>query len=141
MIRRPPRSTRTDTLFPYTTLFRSSWEASDALPSRRPALLDNAGTGDALPAGGTSLGRADRFGTSAGAQLAMDGVRVPRPVAADGRRTALAARPFDGHALCGRGRPTGRGSGGRAGIGCLPADRSAVRHRPGTVTPQRWSAA
>src|SRR3546814_14978460 len=25
MIRRPPRSTRTDTLFPYTTLFRSVW--------------------------------------------------------------------------------------------------------------------
>src|SRR3546814_4770908 len=39
MIRRPPRSTRTDTLFPYTTLFRSSasrpapdaGEESDAL--------------------------------------------------------------------------------------------------------------
>src|SRR3546814_4272102 len=28
MIRRPPRSTRTDTLFPYTTLFRSSSKAS-----------------------------------------------------------------------------------------------------------------
>src|SRR3546814_11646471 len=31
MIRRPPRSTRTDTLFPYTTLFRSAelqWRAS-----------------------------------------------------------------------------------------------------------------
>src|SRR3546814_1979321 len=27
MIRRPPRSTRTDTLFPYTTLFRSNAEA------------------------------------------------------------------------------------------------------------------
>src|SRR3546814_7156981 len=27
MIRRPPRSTRTDTLFPYTTLFRSGWGA------------------------------------------------------------------------------------------------------------------
>src|SRR3546814_7554247 len=27
MIRRPPRSTRTDTLFPYTTLFRSVSEA------------------------------------------------------------------------------------------------------------------
>src|SRR3546814_14576646 len=26
MIRRPPRSTRTDPLFPYTTLFRSFWE-------------------------------------------------------------------------------------------------------------------
>src|SRR3546814_3086373 len=25
MIRRPPRSTRTDTLFPYTTLFRSKY--------------------------------------------------------------------------------------------------------------------
>src|SRR3546814_5916509 len=27
MIRRPPRSTRTDTLFPYTTLFRSGGDA------------------------------------------------------------------------------------------------------------------
>src|SRR3546814_5956730 len=29
MIRRPPRSTRTDTLFPYTTLFRSQWAQRD----------------------------------------------------------------------------------------------------------------
>src|SRR3546814_1156021 len=29
MIRRPPRSTRTDTLFPYTTLFRSAFRRSD----------------------------------------------------------------------------------------------------------------
>src|SRR3546814_3742950 len=29
MIRRPPRSTRTDTLFPYTTLFRSLDEVAD----------------------------------------------------------------------------------------------------------------
>src|SRR3546814_2649118 len=28
MLRRPPRSTRTDTLFPYTTLFRSAWTAT-----------------------------------------------------------------------------------------------------------------
>src|SRR3546814_20718220 len=34
MIRRPPRSTRTDTLFPYTTLFRSSDAALIAEPSR-----------------------------------------------------------------------------------------------------------
>src|SRR3546814_522543 len=32
MIRRPPRSTRTDTLFPYTTLFRSI--------NRRPSALE-----------------------------------------------------------------------------------------------------
>src|SRR3546814_10311973 len=30
MIRRPPRSTRSDTLFPYTTLFRSSITVSNA---------------------------------------------------------------------------------------------------------------
>src|SRR3546814_2115431 len=35
MIRLPPRSTRTDTLFPYTTLFRS---LAIAQPVRRPRL-------------------------------------------------------------------------------------------------------
>src|SRR3546814_615454 len=30
MIRRPPRSTRTETLFPYTTLFRSAYSAAKA---------------------------------------------------------------------------------------------------------------
>src|SRR3546814_4254467 len=37
MIRRPPRSTRTDTLFPYTTLFRSaSFSTSRRSPATRP---------------------------------------------------------------------------------------------------------
>src|SRR3546814_4117149 len=31
MIRRPPRSTRTDTLFPYTTLFRSGDNSRDVI--------------------------------------------------------------------------------------------------------------
>src|SRR3546814_17632286 len=35
MIRRPPRSTRTDTLFPYTTLFRS-WSPCSSWPSSGP---------------------------------------------------------------------------------------------------------
>src|SRR3546814_9014024 len=38
MIRRPPRSTRTDTLFPYTTLFRSDtprWVRGDAVRLRQ----------------------------------------------------------------------------------------------------------
>src|SRR3546814_5144241 len=34
MIRRPPRSTRTDTLFPYTTLFRSDGAVEAALRGR-----------------------------------------------------------------------------------------------------------
>src|SRR3546814_8834838 len=40
MIRRPPRSTRTDTLFPYTTLFRSSIARKrGGRPSLRPAAV------------------------------------------------------------------------------------------------------
>src|SRR3546814_7869947 len=35
MLRRPPRSTRTDTLFPYTTLFRSNVVTAEDLASRR----------------------------------------------------------------------------------------------------------
>src|SRR3546814_6914758 len=42
MIRRPPRSTRTYTLFPYTTLFRSLRlaDAGHAVGEARPQLLD-----------------------------------------------------------------------------------------------------
>src|SRR3546814_1317234 len=36
MIRRPPRSTRTDTLFPYTTLFRSHEHERHAVRRDRP---------------------------------------------------------------------------------------------------------
>src|SRR3546814_6542062 len=47
MIRRPPRSTRTDTLFPYTTLFRSlafvAIEAGYGFAANSMALLADAG--------------------------------------------------------------------------------------------------
>src|SRR3546814_5278504 len=39
MIRRPPRSTRTDTLFPYTTLFRSPCAARPAVPAAQGDVL------------------------------------------------------------------------------------------------------
>src|SRR3546814_20700526 len=42
MIRRPPRSTRTDTLFPYTTLFRSPFDKLRTGLIRGPAALDEA---------------------------------------------------------------------------------------------------
>src|SRR3546814_1011292 len=54
MIRRPPRSTRTDTLFPYTTLFRSrdavrlSRRGDRRLRQRRHAQLDRTPDGDRL---------------------------------------------------------------------------------------------
>src|SRR3546814_15163682 len=42
MIRRPPRSTRTDTLFPYTTLFRSApGETTDCGTAQRHLVTGN----------------------------------------------------------------------------------------------------
>src|SRR3546814_15888134 len=41
MLRRPPRSTRTDTLFPYTSLFRSDQGHSDGLTALRDRDLDD----------------------------------------------------------------------------------------------------
>src|SRR3546814_11381715 len=57
MIRRPPRSTRTDTLFPYTTLFRSP----AGLPRRR---LPHGPAGALLrhPAPGRRAGHRGRVG-------------------------------------------------------------------------------
>src|SRR3546814_16766407 len=40
MIRRPPRATRTDTLFPYTTLFRSAADAESFFHEGVPVLGD-----------------------------------------------------------------------------------------------------
>src|SRR3546814_1150926 len=52
MIRRPPRSTRSDTLFPYTTLFRSPCSSqcprwASAIPSRRRGPILDHGMGQA----------------------------------------------------------------------------------------------
>src|SRR3546814_13663374 len=46
MIRRPPRSTRTDTLFPYTTLVRSKLRVVDGAERQRPLLHHGAVEGD-----------------------------------------------------------------------------------------------
>src|SRR3546814_5673095 len=53
MIRRPPRSTRTDTLFPYTTLFRSHDPRAAGPPRLRPAAVeeDQGRPGGPLPGG------------------------------------------------------------------------------------------
>src|SRR3546814_1843763 len=65
MIRRPPRSTRTDTLFPYTTLFRSGFRTRcprlrrvppHARPGRARSQRD-AGDGARWPDGGRGAGR------------------------------------------------------------------------------------
>src|SRR3546814_3985419 len=79
MIRRPPRSTRTYTLFPYTTLFRSP--GADRLPP--PLLVDAAAVvrrddaGDVRPPSAVAVGR--------GADL--DRARAHRARGALGRRS------------------------------------------------------
>src|SRR3546814_9453226 len=52
MIRRPPRSTRTDTLFPYTTLFRSLRRAPARAVRGLPAQERTAAGAGRLPARG-----------------------------------------------------------------------------------------
>src|SRR3546814_4609022 len=47
MIRLPPRSTRTDTLFPYTTLFRSE----DLTPQRVTEIIDRLRAGEEVSPG------------------------------------------------------------------------------------------
>src|SRR3546814_14886760 len=64
MIRRPPRSTRTDTLFPYTTLFRSPGQARTERPGvvalRQLGLQRVHGLGDAAELVAPGAGRHDR---------------------------------------------------------------------------------
>src|SRR3546814_5449025 len=66
MIRRPPRSTRTDTLFPYTTLFRSVVE--EVLPGKEAALGI---------AGGERLGNTRQDAGSLASQHLLTGVIAP----------------------------------------------------------------
>src|SRR3546814_11020324 len=59
MLRRPPRSTRTDTLFPYTTLFRSPLPATRAPSIHVLAAVDRQrGAGDERPFIGAEEGDA-----------------------------------------------------------------------------------
>src|SRR3546814_8502041 len=59
MIRRPPRSTRTDTLFPYTTLFRSG-PGGQARARQAKAHPRIARRRKRLPVGSMAIGRSTR---------------------------------------------------------------------------------
>src|SRR3546814_12733585 len=89
MIRRPPRSTRTDTLFPYTTLFRSPRAAAKAAGTGTSGQQDTLankdqlrGTKDPTEEKGGELARRESrmdFGESdqrraGGAELGADGM-------------------------------------------------------------------
>src|SRR3546814_11669525 len=106
MIRRPPRPTRTDTLFPYTTLFRSpgpEWRAGLASAVARRVLR----CGIPLRRHGSRLG-AVRAGNILGA--------MPLP----GRRAVLAIRDATRAGSPGQARR----AGGR-GVAGQPLDRKS----------------
>src|SRR3546814_14797684 len=106
MIRRPPRSTRTDTLFPYTTLFRSAFLGL--------ALADDEQIGD--------------FGEAVFADLVVDLLVPEVAFSADARRGKLRPR-----VLCiivgvrndCPDHPLNGGEPGRAAAGEMPDQHSA----------------
>src|SRR3546814_13627601 len=70
MIRRPPRSTRTDTLFPYTTLFNPRRLTNETGTSIRASSIDKATTAKA------SLLRSSWRRSSAGSSSTQGGHQV-----------------------------------------------------------------
>src|SRR3546814_20070610 len=95
MIRRPPRSTRTDTLFPYTTLFRSA-----ACQRERAAQPDNSaaddeggrGFGGGLPCGHDKLISYTKL-------TSMSSGKISRATIMDGQAHVAAVISPSAHAL------------------------------------------
>src|SRR3546814_17184548 len=105
MIRRPPRSTRTDTLFPYTTLFRSpnsglGYSSDSAIVGSSVYRLSTApgpaDDGRAYPAG-SHLYRSDD-GTEWSEVALPDGLQASALGASDGALYAIGTAPAGGAA-------------------------------------------
>src|SRR3546814_17565840 len=114
MILRPPRSTRTDTLFPYTTLFRSPGPRRRQL--RRPAALR---TQQLQPVAGTAA--------------------VPRAAAEDQRRRGLVELPRQRRPLLQAARRPvpADDPGAAAGAGRPTRPHNGRRPAPHTAAPRR----
>src|SRR3546814_19785482 len=124
MLRRPPRFTRTDTLFPYTTLFRS-----------QPASFVRQILRRLWPSEFSHIGPRDRVGEGACSQPRAEGVGSPARYTSALRRLPSAGRsghgvpadsdipqvPSPGHAPYLHGRR-------ELGVGrsCPPSDRKTV---------------
>src|SRR3546814_7454199 len=99
MIRRPPRSTRTDTLFPYTTLFRSHGRtAAASVRFAQPARHD-AGGGDARsPPHQPHFGREDDAARQGAAERPHRRAALPA-AARRGMKLGILTRPADRRVL------------------------------------------
>src|SRR3546814_164189 len=97
MIRRPPRSTRTDTLFPYTTLFRSyepQWLVYPPETARHfdPDLAALVGYAQHRPNLGNVEGRCPSFLLAGDRPEHVAAVDALRPDQADALRAHVAAQ-------------------------------------------------
>src|SRR3546814_1197265 len=95
MIRRPPRSTRTDTLFPYTTLFRSACnrQMGQADVGQKRIGIDVDGFLQCA-AGGVGTAMAGEQATAGDMERAVVGRQGDRPIDVAQRRVELAERTF-----------------------------------------------
>src|SRR3546814_19076391 len=120
MIRRPPRSTRTDPPFPYTTLFRSSWIARQIVLRTIERLLDRLTIDDAMPSIPKVVGRLAR---AVPALLVGGGIHVVPHLPAEARAVVSAiagafvvvaiTRAFSAMIDCEIGRSSGRERAGQ----------------------------
>src|SRR3546814_19537622 len=108
MIRRPPRSTRTDTLFPYTTLFRSQEVAAGgivpvvAVEKSNPTFRLRQGVGLA----GSLV---ERQGGGGHVGVVVEGCRMLQPAVPPGMveaAVALHLAAHEGEGLLGRSQPS-----------------------------------
>src|SRR3546814_7818599 len=114
MMRRPPRSTRTDTLFPYTTLFRSHLASRKSRQTK-----DTLELGSRLPARSESAEEARDIRAQRVARIAAFHCDQRRPAARGdvGREQAIVRRldPEPGDRIAG------------PGIGAITEDRKSTR--------------
>src|SRR3546814_1773503 len=111
MIRRPPRSTRTDTLFPYTTLFRS-YDRAARIEDEAPGSVQ--ARQDGLRHGATDLTAMEGAAVPIEALLRVDQIRWIGQCDIDGPLDAFDAIPMVG-------------GGGHIGGRCVDPDRKSTR--------------
>src|SRR3546814_15041672 len=127
MVRRPPRSTRTDTLFPYTTLFRSGLEA------RRLHHRFGRGFGDAADVDFGARG-ARAFGDGIGHLLDMPIARIIEHQNLSHHHVLFVEEKREGWAAAGGGGGRAAARGGHAA--CFsPSIAVAARAIP---SPSLW---
>src|SRR3546814_9515082 len=109
MIRRPPRSTRTDTLFPYTTLFRSQPEVR-AAPERGRGAEELPREGEFDRREGVGLRTLRPRGQEVRQRIGRNAELAARRVGDDSRGHRFRRRPRCGslRRLCGSGRSGAR---------------------------------